>query len=115
MPTRRSGPRDFETERTSAHRGCPGGIMDRYSCPDSCQKWSSSMMRTCGYCDNSAANARARAAEITAPVGLCARGVTTSARIPRSEEHTSELQSRGHLVCRLLLEKKNELSMMRRS
>src|SRR5437660_3663439 len=25
---------------------------------------------------------------------------------PRSEEHTSELQSRGHLVCRLLLEKK---------
>src|SRR5690625_5670203 len=27
-------------------------------------------------------------------------------RIPRSEEHTSELQSRGHLVCRLLLEKK---------
>src|SRR5690625_6603118 len=27
----------------------------------------------------------------------------------RSEEHTSELQSRGHLVCRLLLEKKNRL------
>src|SRR2546429_7204578 len=26
--------------------------------------------------------------------------------IPRSEEHTSELQSRLHLVCRLLLEKK---------
>src|SRR5439155_22635380 len=27
----------------------------------------------------------------------------------RSEEHTSELQSRGHLVCRLLLEKKKIL------
>src|SRR5690625_6788067 len=27
--------------------------------------------------------------------------------VGRSEEHTSELQSRGHLVCRLLLEKKN--------
>src|SRR5439155_18988570 len=27
-------------------------------------------------------------------------------RTERSEEHTSELQSRGHLVCRLLLEKK---------
>src|SRR5690625_5666205 len=27
----------------------------------------------------------------------------------RSEEHTSELQSRGHLVCRLLLEKHNSL------
>src|SRR3989449_2825974 len=33
------------------------------------------------------------------------------AAAPRSEEHTSELQSRLHLVCRLLLEKKkNELS-----
>src|SRR5690625_6164388 len=30
-----------------------------------------------------------------------------SYRCRRSEEHTSELQSRGHLVCRLLLEKKN--------
>src|SRR5690625_5411738 len=28
-------------------------------------------------------------------------------RYLRSEEHTSELQSRGHLVCRLLLEKRN--------
>src|SRR2546422_7107982 len=28
------------------------------------------------------------------------------AGVPRSEEHTSELQSRLHLVCRLLLEKK---------
>src|SRR5690625_6749100 len=27
--------------------------------------------------------------------------------LTRSEEHTSELQSRGHLVCRLLLENKN--------
>src|SRR5439155_22593435 len=29
-----------------------------------------------------------------------------AAPLDRSEEHTSELQSRGHLVCRLLLEKK---------
>src|SRR3712207_7886821 len=29
----------------------------------------------------------------------------------RSEEHTSELQSRQYLVCRLLLEKKNTLSL----
>src|SRR5439155_20306714 len=28
----------------------------------------------------------------------------------RSEEHTSELQSRGHLVCRLLLEKKKKIN-----
>src|SRR2546429_3191145 len=32
--------------------------------------------------------------------------VVTSANVARSEEHTSELQSRLHLVCRLLLEKK---------
>src|SRR5690625_6238687 len=31
---------------------------------------------------------------------------STSIVTGRSEEHTSELQSRGHLVCRLLLEKK---------
>src|SRR2546421_1080632 len=31
-------------------------------------------------------------------------------RVPRSEEHTSELQSRSDLVCRLLLEKKNRTS-----
>src|SRR6266699_3442695 len=31
---------------------------------------------------------------------------TTARTVTRSEEHTSELQSRPHLVCRLLLEKK---------
>src|SRR5947199_8035209 len=31
----------------------------------------------------------------------------------RSEEHTSELQSLRHLVCRLLLEKKNEVARLR--
>src|SRR5205809_4746107 len=36
--------------------------------------------------------------------------------VTRSEEHTSELQSRLHLVCRLLLEKKNKsLSLYRNS
>src|SRR2546425_7601501 len=47
------------------------------------------------------------------------RRIASSARIekpretanldPRSEEHTSELQSLAYLVCRLLLEKKNKL------
>src|SRR5690625_6234142 len=35
--------------------------------------------------------------------------VTKADAMARSEEHTSELQSRGHLVCRLLLEKKNTI------
>src|SRR5437870_9135961 len=39
------------------------------------------------------------------PCRRALRGERRSRR--RSEEHTSELQSRGHLVCRLLLEKKN--------
>src|SRR5437870_7512934 len=34
-------------------------------------------------------------------------GPASSLSGERSEEHTSELQSRGHLVCRLLLEKKD--------
>src|SRR3712207_8348570 len=34
----------------------------------------------------------------------------TNRRGPRSEEHTSELQSRQYLVCRLLLEKKKKTS-----
>src|SRR5690625_5925274 len=38
-----------------------------------------------------------------APFRGAESGVSTKRR---SEEHTSELQSRGHLVCRLLLEKK---------
>src|SRR5690606_41652660 len=36
------------------------------------------------------------------------RGSTAEARRARSEEHTSELQSRENLVCRLLLEKKKK-------
>src|SRR5690625_6542108 len=32
------------------------------------------------------------------------KGIDQSVDVVRSEEHTSELQSRGHLVCRLLLE-----------
>src|SRR3712207_7046400 len=35
------------------------------------------------------------------------------ARDPRSEEHTSELQSRQYLVCRLLLEKKKNILIRR--
>src|SRR5690625_5578217 len=40
--------------------------------------------------------------------------VTVVYSASRSEEHTSELQSRGHLVCRLLLEKKKNKGGSRR-
>src|SRR2546429_5428679 len=39
---------------------------------------------------------------------LHSRGIVSPMLAPRSEEHTSELQSRLHLVCRLLLEKKKK-------
>src|SRR3712207_8358762 len=42
--------------------------------------------------------------------GSPASSPTTSGRGGRSEEHTSELQSRQYLVCRLLLEKKKKKS-----
>src|SRR5258708_24729304 len=41
------------------------------------------------------------------PTGRPFRSFTSRASSLRSEEHTSELQSPDHLVCRLLLEKKN--------
>src|SRR5690625_4243946 len=41
-------------------------------------------------------------------LGAAAAAVIGPAVVGRSEEHTSELQSRGHLVCRLLLEKKKK-------
>src|SRR3712207_7028324 len=40
---------------------------------------------------------------------LFTSGELTHQGTPRSEEHTSELQSRQYLVCRLLLEKKNSI------
>src|SRR2546422_2198394 len=43
------------------------------------------------------------------PMGACLHAGTEKLRVAaRSEEHTSELQSRLHLVCRLLLEKKKK-------
>src|SRR5687768_18108392 len=54
---------------------------------------------------------RARSSRLTSPPTRLISSETdsSSASLPprRSEEHTSELQSRLHLVCRLLLEKKN--------
>src|SRR2546422_3150163 len=41
----------------------------------------------------------------------CMQALRPLTRVPRrSEEHTSELQSRLHLVCRLLLEKKKKIT-----
>src|SRR5207253_10853074 len=63
-----------------------------------------------------AASSRPASRTVCADLARCSSAVHTSARSSsqvcthgaRSEEHTSELQSRGHLVCRLLLEKKKK-------
>src|SRR5258708_10619781 len=47
-----------------------------------------------------------RRASASSPIVVATRGM------PRSEEHTSELQSPDHLVCRLLLEKKKKITMI---
>src|SRR3990172_9907865 len=61
-------------------------------------------------CERCSVGSNPRMDSISSPknskrAGAASEGGHTS-RIPRSEEHTSELQSRLHLVCRLLLEKK---------
>src|SRR3712207_6873315 len=48
-----------------------------------------------------------RSSSRSCPRRLCIWS-SSSSRPPRSEEHTSELQSRQYLVCRLLLEKKKK-------
>src|SRR5215208_7101591 len=51
---------------------------------------------------------RPRAVVIGRQPGAHALARLVRGTVSRSEEHTSELQSRGHLVCRLLLEKKKK-------
>src|SRR5690348_17701497 len=68
----------------------------------------------CGVRDPAAGRARRRLVRHDAQVGPVADraddGVSVVRESLRSEEHTSELQSPVHLVCRLLLEKKNIIS-----
>src|SRR3712207_6901119 len=54
---------------------------------------------------------RAAARDAVPSVQLDARFPVIPVRALRSEEHTSELQSRQYLVCRLLLEKKKKTSV----
>src|SRR5947208_11661305 len=64
---------------------------------------------------SSAAWTRARTFSSTASATTCSTFAISTMRkaSKRSEEHTSELQSPDHLVCRLLLEKKKEQDKQR--
>src|SRR3989449_11685445 len=80
---------------------CPRApIAPRWKSRPSCaQPGSCARSSTAPWCDSTGP---------TSSVGCGGQGKGWSGSIacPRSEEHTSELQSRLHLVCRLLLEKK---------
>src|SRR5688572_32499422 len=61
--------------------------------------------------DGDADSAHAGDGRLWRPRPFCNRPDAAGAKSasPRSEEHTSELQSQSNLVCRLLLEKKNNI------
>src|SRR3712207_8650425 len=59
----------------------------------------------------SAGGARSRAVRFGDGTSLPDADTPLEAAVRRSEEHTSELQSRQYLVCRLLLEKKKKLTI----
>src|SRR5439155_25773715 len=107
--------REAETEpnfpplrRTAANKPlsfffyCDGGRRDLHSFPT---RRSSDLPLFAGSGKESARNSR----RIVMPADLGCSDGRRGNQDQRSEEHTSELQSRGHLVCRLLLEKKTGL------
>src|SRR2546422_3063605 len=80
----------FRSKHTSAATGC-------------CRSWSVSLDTTLRQ-DGSQGKIRLLIYQPAASMG----GNHRLINVQRSEEHTSELQSRLHLVCRLLLEKKKK-------
>src|SRR5690348_17686362 len=86
---------------TTLFRSRPGAV--RASSASSARTASRSTERSGSSPASSASNAAPTDSDL-----LCA-GDTSGQYDPRSEEHTSELQSPVHLVCRLLLEKKKKI------
>src|SRR5207253_10712599 len=69
-----------------------------------------------GSSGSSGANSAMRPSRESTPVRMSTSSAHCRCSVffrTRSEEHTSELQSRGHLVCRLLLEKKKKHKLRR--
>src|SRR2546422_8474575 len=101
MPRRPPSPPPFPPPPLSRSRD-----LRRGRCPDPPYPTTPS---TCGR--QCAVRAPSPSARIDLPRGvgvLSGNPLAAVAMLTRSEEHTSELQSRLHLVCRLLLEKKKE-------
>src|SRR5690606_41952123 len=96
---------------------CVGACADRHSFPtrrssDLWWRWATSTRACSRKTTRWRTHSWPRAGRRSTRPGACLSKTptrTSSNRIsPRSEEHTSELQSRENLVCRLLLEKKKK-------
>src|SRR3989442_4802988 len=87
---------------TRARRRARASDRSRYFSPQS----GAATSRSAGTW-RSASRRRAATTSAVSGVGSPRSRTPSTTVLPRSEEHTSELQSRPHLVCRLLLEKKN--------
>src|SRR2546421_3695357 len=73
------------------------------------------LFRSCQVPRRDTGHGRRRAREPAAGPVPRHQGRPALAALPRSEEHTSELQSRSDLVCRLLLEKKKKQAITLRT
>src|SRR3712207_8985925 len=84
----------------------PSTTLFRSFCPSLATSFpiSSNIALCCSVCNTS--SAASSLSFCSCSVGSCFMASLARSRYSRSEEHTSELQSRQYLVCRLLLEKK---------
>src|SRR3712207_7147783 len=99
----RRPPRSTLFPYTTLFRSFPGAIR-----PDQCVTCSTQDGQICIVDDAARSEVLAYVAQLQPGAHSAPRQrfLFCEARIERSEEHTSELQSRQYLVCRLLLEKK---------
>src|SRR5438045_8231354 len=84
---------------------------ERVKSPTPCDPQNVGRPGCCSSCCCYAARRRRPCLGIPASQSVVA--ITPSSLAARSEEHTSELQSLRHLVCRLLLDKKNNTAPLR--
>src|SRR5260370_3810274 len=83
-------------------------------CPQTSRKAGTSRtLRSRSFTAGIGRSARTRGERFSAGISCTVTIVDTLAPFPRSEEHTSELQSHLNLVCRLLLEKKKKTLIYR--
>src|SRR2546422_3018789 len=123
-PWRMTGSCTAAADRTPPTAAQPANVVPRRSAQLRCFKLVSMVLSPCPQCEAGVLHSHSRTREkpgdrLTAASGrfaVCGRRKLRASdhltpHRQRSEEHTSELQSRLHLVCRLLLEKKNRTKL----